>query len=174
MHIECYSPVDKNLQKIAFRISCLGQALTFQLLCFECDQRFVVSERYGKVINFWDDVYGFSMKCMKNEVLKEAFVETVPNEKIVTNPVVIKEIDLKTCNVSACIFSSKFSFKATKDCILTAIAGYFDAFFELDCKIEFSTGPHAAKTHWQQTLFFLGDTIDLKQGKFIVFLLIIL
>lgn len=123
------------------------------------------------MVNFWDNVYGFSMKCMKKEVLKEAFVETVPNEKIVTNSCVIKEIDLKTCNVSACIFSSKFSFKVTKDCILTAIVGYFDVFFELDCKIEFSTGPHAEKTHWQQTLFFLGDTITLKEGEFIFVLL---
>lgn len=107
------------------------------------------------------------MKCMKNEVLKEAFVETVPEDKIVTNPFIIQEIDLKTCNVNACIFSSRFSFTANKNCVLTAIAGYFDVFFELESKIDFSTGPHAPKTHWQQTLFFLRDTITLNEGKWI-------
>lgn len=105
------------------------------------------------------------MKSMKKEVLKEAFIEIVPEEKIMTNPFVIKEIDLKTCDVSTCVFSTKFLFEAKKDCILTAIVGYFDVFFELDYKVEFSTGPHASKTHWQQTVFFLRDTISMKQGK---------
>lgn len=124
-----------------------------------------ISDRYDKIINFWDNVYGFSMKCMKKEVLREAFVETVSSEKIVTNAFIIKEIDLKTCNVNACIFSTNFCFTAFRNCILTAIVGYFDVFFELENKIEFSTGPNAAKTHWEQTLFFLGDTISIKEGK---------
>ncbi|KAG5887144.1 hypothetical protein JTB14_024253 [Gonioctena quinquepunctata] len=121
-------------------------------------------DKYKKIIHFWDDVYGFSMKCMKREVLREAFIEIIPEEKVLTNPVVLTEIDLKTCNVNACIFSSKFTFKALKDGTLTAIAGYFDTFFDIDNKVEFSTGPHAPRTHWQQTVFFLDKTIPMKEG----------
>ncbi|CAG9856269.1 unnamed protein product [Phyllotreta striolata] len=125
------------------------------------------TDRYNKVINFWDNVYGFSMKCMKSEVIKEAFVEIVPDDKLITDSQVITEINLRKCDVNACIFSSKFNLTARKDGDLTAIAGYFDTFFDLDNKIEFSTGPQATKTHWQQTVFFLGEPITLKQGEVI-------
>ncbi|KAJ8971805.1 hypothetical protein NQ317_010780 [Molorchus minor] len=121
-------------------------------------------ERYDKLVNFWDNVYGFSMKCMRSEVLKEGFIEIISHEKICTNSVIVTEIDLKTCSVNASIFSSKFTFTANKNAILTAIAGYFDTFFDLEHTVSFSTGPHAPKTHWQQTVFYLGETIDLKEG----------
>lgn len=106
------------------------------------------------------------MKCMKTEVLKEAFVEIVPEDKVITNSVEITQIYLKSCTVNACIFSSKFTFNVLKDGTLTAIAGYFDTFFDLENKVQFSTGPDSPKTHWQQTVFFLGHTIELKQGNF--------
>ncbi|CAH1102679.1 unnamed protein product [Psylliodes chrysocephalus] len=125
------------------------------------------TDRYDRVINFWDDVYGFSMKCMKAEVFKEAFVETVPEDKLLTNAQAITEIDLKTCNLNACIFSSKFTLTAEKDGTLTAIAGYFDTFFDLDNNVQFSTGPHVDKTHWQQTVFFLADVVHMKRGDII-------
>lgn len=105
------------------------------------------------------------MKCMKAEALKEAFVETVPPEKVITDSAVVTEIDLRTCTINACIFSSKFNLIANKDGTLTAIAGYFDTFFNLENSVAFSTGPHSTKTHWQQTVFFLGDTIAVKEGK---------
>ncbi|XP_018561296.1 protein arginine N-methyltransferase 1 [Anoplophora glabripennis] len=124
-------------------------------------------ERYSKVIDFWDDVYGFSMKCMKAEALKEAFVETVPPEKVLTDSAVVTDINLRTCNVNACIFSSKFKLTANKDGTLTAVAGYFDTFFDLENSVEFSTGPHSTKTHWQQTVFFLGETVNVRRGEVI-------
>lgn len=109
------------------------------------------------------------MKCMKAEVFKEAFVETVPEDKLLTNAQAITEIDLKTCNLNACIFSSKFTLTAEKDGTLTAIAGYFDTFFDLDNNVQFSTGPHVDKTHWQQTVFFLADVVHMKRGILIIF-----
>lgn len=115
-------------------------------------------------MNFWDDVYGFSMKCMKQDVVNEAFVEVVPNDKILTNSVVVTDIDLMTCDTNACEFTSKFQLTANKDGPLTALVGYFDTFFELPNKVEFSTGPHANKTHWQQTVFYLKEVVPLKEG----------
>ncbi|XP_063913181.1 protein arginine N-methyltransferase 1 isoform X2 [Zophobas morio] len=123
------------------------------------------TERYNKLINFWDDVYGFSMKCMKREVLTEAFIETVPETSIITNPVVLSEVDLKTCTVTTCDFSSDFILKATKDGLLTAVVGYFDTFFDLPTSVQFSTGPQAPKTHWQQTVFYLREPIEMKTGE---------
>jgi protein arginine N-methyltransferase 3 len=105
------------------------------------------------------------MKCMKSEVLTEAFIETVPQNNILTEPVVLSEIDLRTCTVTTCDFSSKFILRATKDGKLTSLAGYFDTFFDLPTSVQFSTGPHAPKTHWQQTVFYLKDPIEMKTGN---------
>jgi len=37
-------------------------------------------------------------------------------------------------------------------------------FFDLPKKVEFTTGPQAEKTHWQQTVFYLKDTVEVKKG----------
>ncbi|EFA02398.1 protein arginine N-methyltransferase 1 [Tribolium castaneum] len=124
-------------------------------------------ERYDKVINFWDNVYGFSMKCMKSEVISEAFVETVPGESVMTDPITLKEIDLASCTVDTCDFSSAFALKATKDAVLTCLVGYFDTFFDLPKSVHFSTGPEAPKTHWQQSVFYLKETINMSAGDVI-------
>ncbi|XP_060531167.1 uncharacterized protein LOC132704878 isoform X2 [Cylas formicarius] len=122
-------------------------------------------ERYDNLINFWDDVYGFSMKCMKSEVVQEAVIETVAQDKVITDSIVVTDIDLNTCGTDTCNFSNNFVFKSMKAGILTAVAGYFDTFFELTNKVGFSTGPHAPKTHWQQTVFYLKDTIEVQEGE---------
>ncbi|XP_050297614.1 protein arginine N-methyltransferase 1 [Anthonomus grandis grandis] len=125
-----------------------------------CDE-----DRYKNLIDFWDNVYGFSMKCMKPEILLEANVETVPNDKLITDSVVVSEIDIMTCTTNACNFKKDFTFTARKEGKLTAIAGYFDTFFDLTQKVEFSTGPQVDRTHWQQTVFYLGKTVELQEGQ---------
>lgn len=106
------------------------------------------------------------MKCMKREVITEPFIETVPQENLITDDAILCEIDLKTCNVQACDFSSKFSLKASKDGLLTSLVGYFDTFFDLPNSVHFSTGPQSTKTHWQQTVFYLKEPIEVKVGTY--------
>ncbi|GJQ77287.1 Art3 [Trypoxylus dichotomus] len=101
--------------------------------------------RYETYITFWDNVYGFNMKCMKSEVLSEANVETVANETIITEPCILTEIDLRTCDINTPNFLSKFTLKVTKS-------------------VSFSTGPHVTRTHWQQTVFYLKNTLDVTEG----------
>lgn len=110
-------------------------------------------------------MYGFSMKYMKDEVIQEPFIDTVPVDKLITEPAVILELDLNTCGTDVCQFSSNFAMSVKSSGILTCIAGYFDVFFDLTNKVAFSTGPHTTKTHWQQTIFYLKNTIEVKEGK---------
>lgn len=113
-------------------------------------------------------MYGFSMKCMKPDILQEANIETVPSDKIFTNAVVVADIDINTCTTTACNFKKTFTLTATRGGTLTAIAGYFDTFFDLPCKVQFSTGPDKPKTHWQQTVFYLKDVREIKEGLFLL------
>lgn len=43
-----------------------------------------------KNLDFWDDVYGFKMTCMKTDVLKEGSLAIVKPETIITDSCVIK------------------------------------------------------------------------------------
>lgn len=127
----------------------------------------ILPERYDNLINFWDNVYGFSMKCMKPDILQEANVEVVPSSKVLTNSVAVTEIDINTCTTSVCNFKRDFELTALRNGVLTAIGGFFDTFFDLPNKVELTTGPHAEKTHWQQTVFYLKDLVELTEGLLI-------
>lgn len=105
------------------------------------------------------------MKSMKDEVIQEPFVEIVPVEKLITEPTVILELDLNICGTDVCQFISNFTMTVKKTGTLTSIAGYFDVFFDLPNKVEFSTGPYTTKTHWQQTIFYLKNTVEVKEGE---------
>ena len=55
--------------------------------------------RYEKTIDFWKDVYGFQMSCMKEPVLTEASIEVIPKEKVASNLAEILRLDLTKCKV---------------------------------------------------------------------------
>ena len=114
-------------------------------------------ERHAHTVGFWRDVYGYKMSCMKKPgkeitlilgtflyyeksflVLSEASVEVVPASKVATSSAVIADLDLETCGVNDTEFTSEFEVKVKEEerkkeqIEITAVAGYFDTFFELE------------------------------------------
>ncbi|CAH0726157.1 unnamed protein product, partial [Brenthis ino] len=124
-------------------------------------------ETHKKLIEFWSDVYGYKMNCMKSEVVREASIDVVPSKHIISEPCVVKEIDIYTCNTEVVNFTSKFKLPITSDGVLTSLVGYFDTFFDLPHNISFTTGPHKTPTHWKQTVFFFRDCKEVKKGDVI-------
>ena len=58
-----------------------------------------------------------------------------------TSAALVHTLDMETCSVQDTQFSAKFTLTPEKDCELTAIAGYFDTFFDMKEKpIWFTTG----------------------------------
>lgn len=49
---------------------------------------------YRKKLNFWNSVYGISMKCMKKWVLSEPIVDPIDHQNILTNYSKFYDIDL--------------------------------------------------------------------------------
>lgn len=117
-------------------------------------------------LDFWDDVYGFKMSCMKSSVLDEVYVKQVKSNTIVTEPSVIKDIDAMTCSVSDVDFTADFSLKCVKDATITALVGYFTTDFSSGChkKIHFSTGPEVQPTHWEQAVMLLPTPLTVTSG----------
>lgn len=60
-------------------------------------------------INWWDDVYGFDMSCIRNVALQEPLVDVVDRNQVVANSCLLKEIDIQTCTKEDIPFTSPFS-----------------------------------------------------------------
>lgn len=124
-------------------------------------------DTHKKLIDYWSDVYGYKMNCMKSEVVREASIDVVGSKFIISEPCVVKDIDINTCKIDVMDFTSEFKLPIVKDGILTSIVGYFDTFFDLPNAIDFSTGPHKTPTHWKQTVFYFKDCKEVKKGDMI-------
>ncbi|XP_075044530.1 protein arginine N-methyltransferase 3 [Mixophyes fleayi] len=124
-------------------------------------------KRHAGKLAFWDDVYGFTMSCMRKAALPEALVEIVYRDTIISHPFIIKDINCQTTSIKDLDFSSDFSLSITRDGECTAVAGYFDVLFEKDCHtpVSFSTSPKCKETHWKQTVFLLETPIVVNAGK---------
>lgn len=57
----------------------------------------VWSHRATKQISFWENVYGFDMKVIKDIALTEPLVDTVESRAVVSNAVPILHLDILTC-----------------------------------------------------------------------------
>ena len=118
------------------------------------------------MVGFWSNVYDYKMSCMKSPVLVEASIEVVPEEKVISDSALIKDLNLNTCNVEDTEFESDFVLKISKSGDITAIAGYFDTIFDLPEKVvSFTTGPSGTPTHWKQTLFYLEEPLKVEEGQ---------
>lgn len=62
-------------------------------------------------INWWDDVYGFDMSCIKKVALQEPLVDVVDRNQVVANSCLLKEIDIRTCTKDDIPFDSPFTLK---------------------------------------------------------------
>lgn len=74
------------------------------------------SDAYSSHI-VWDNVYGFDYSCIKDIALREPLVDTVDLKAVVTNPCMIKHIDLRTAKKEDLAFTAPFELEATRnDC----------------------------------------------------------
>ncbi|GJJ76270.1 type I protein arginine methyltransferase [Entomortierella parvispora] len=136
-------------------------------------------------IHYWNDVYGFKMSTMKDNVLQEAVVDFVSPETLVTDTVCLKDLPHQTITVAGLDFITDFELTMQRDDHISAFVGYFDTWFTrdgkdvpLDVGIEkkelqslglngFTTGPvhtRSEETHWKQTMFVLEKALVLQKG----------
>ncbi|KAJ3272102.1 Protein arginine N-methyltransferase 3 [Terramyces sp. JEL0728] len=117
-------------------------------------------------INFWNDVYGFKMSIMKNDVYSHGQFTIVPQDGICSNSAVLSKIETKTVSVQELDFVQDFVLDIKRDGTIYAFCGWFDTFFEHSgCEsVMFSTGPFTKPTHWMQSLFNLHVPLKVKNG----------
>lgn len=121
----------------------------------------------NRKINFWDDVYGFKMSCIKEIAISEPLVDHVDPRQIVTNSQVLCNIDLMKVTKEDLSFEVPFKIVAKKDDYIHAFMTYFTVdFTACHTPIGFSTSPEANKyTHWKQTVFYFPDFVAVQKGE---------
>lgn len=126
------------------------------------------SERYAEVVGFWEDVYGLKMTSMRPEVLREASIETVPADKILSEAALVLNLDLKTCTTQETEFFTAFNLTMSRQDQVTALVGSFDVSFHMDHTVTLSTSPYHPSTHWKQTVFYLPQPLNVNAGQVLV------
>lgn len=123
----------------------------------------------NKKINFWDDVYGFNMRCIKDIAMREPLVDTVEPHSVVTEACAFKSIDILSVKKEELTFQVPFEMTAKRDDYVHAFVVYFDIWFSCCHKpVYFSTGPHAKYTHWKSTVFYFNGEIPINTGEKII------
>jgi len=124
------------------------------------------SEYREDKINFWDNVYGFNMSCIKELALIEPLVDVCEPKQLMSEPCQILDVDIYKVKKEDLDFSSNFSLKVSRDDYCHALVAYFTVeFSKSHTKLGFSTGPRSQYTHWKQTVFYLEDPIVCKKDE---------
>jgi len=117
-------------------------------------------------LDFWDNVYGFNMSCIKSVAYKEPLVDVVESKTIVSKSACVYTLDLYTIKVEELEFESNFNIEFDKDDYVHALISWFDIEFN-SCThpVRFSTSPYDKYTHWKQTVFYLEDVLSVSKGE---------
>lgn len=117
-------------------------------------------------INWWENVYGFDMSCVKKVAIGEPLVDVVDPKQVVTNACLVKEIDIATVKLEDCTFTSPFQLTMRRNDYVHALVCFFNMeFSHCHKRIGFSTSPESPYTHWKQTVFYLDDYLTVKKGE---------
>lgn len=117
-------------------------------------------------IEFWDNVYGFDMSCIKELAILEPLVDVCDPQQIMSNSYDVKAVDLYTVTKEELDFKSDFEIKFNRDDYCHALVAYFTVdFSKTHTNIRFSTGPRSKYTHWKQTVFYLNEPVVANRGE---------
>lgn len=116
--------------------------------------------------DFWNNVYGFNMNCIREVAMTEPLVDTVDPKLVVSTSALVKEIDIKEMTVDDLSFSAPFHLPILRDDYINAFVTFFNIEFSACHKfVGFSTSPDSAYTHWKQTVFYIEESIPVKKGE---------
>ncbi|KAK3133155.1 hypothetical protein QOZ80_6AG0533060 [Eleusine coracana subsp. coracana] len=117
-------------------------------------------------IEFWNNVYGFDMSCIKKQAMMEPLVDTVDANQIVTNCQLLKTMDISKMTPGDASFTVPFKLVAERNDYIHALVAYFNVSFTKCHKMMgFSTGPRSKATHWKQTVLYLEDVLTICEGE---------
>ncbi|KAL3700084.1 hypothetical protein R1sor_018106 [Riccia sorocarpa] len=146
----------------------------------------------GTSLSFWEDVYGFDMSTVGEEVLHDAtkhpIIDVIAAKDVITDTCLLKEFDLLSMKHDDVDYTADFNVKLppkgehetgavvpaeddrlSKPVWCYGLVVWFDTgFTSRFCKekpVNLSTSPHLPKTHWAQTLLTFREPVALGQEE---------
>lgn len=117
-------------------------------------------------IDFWDNIYGFKMSCLKEDALVEPLVDVCPANQIISTCSDLITFNIETVKKEDLAFLSPFTLNLTHTNTLHAVVVFFDIGFTHGKKqYTISTAPWARYTHWKHTVFYLPVPFDVQRGN---------
>jgi len=124
------------------------------------------SEYKQEKLEFWNNVYGFDMSCIKHIAIREPLVDTVESNAIMTTNCKFMSIDLNTVKVEDLSFTRPFTIRGTRNDFMHALIAWFDVEFSKCHKpLSFTTAPTSKYTHWKQTVFYTQEVLSVSEGE---------
>ncbi|KAJ1655745.1 hypothetical protein IWQ61_004562 [Dispira simplex] len=93
-------------------------------------------ELFNDTLNFWNNVYGFSMNAMKAGFYDEPLVDIVPARAVNTTLQCLKTIDISYVEKPSLDFVSVIELTITQSGKFHGFLGYFDTFFARQADVE--------------------------------------
>merc|ERR1711872_121739 len=72
-------------------------------------------------INWWDQVYGFDMSCIRKVAIQEPLVDVVDPKQVISTACLVKEVDMYTVTVGDLSFSAPFHLQCKRDDYIQAL-----------------------------------------------------
>ena len=117
---------------------------------------------------FWDDVYGFTMGAVAGELIKEASVEIVPPESLLSPSAPFATIDVTTITDAELDFSKPWRVVVSTPGTLRCLVLHFDTIFDATAvggsRTSFTTSCEGTPTHWKQTALYLHKPLAVAAG----------
>ena len=118
-------------------------------------------------LDYWDNVYGFNYKRIKEIANIEPIVDTVDYKQVCTNDSKLIDFDLYTVTKEdVSTFSANYKIKAHRNDYIQALVLYWTCeFTKCHTFTGFSTGPGHAYTHWKQVVFYLPKDLTVNKNE---------
>lgn len=134
------------------------------------------------LLNFWDNVYGFKMSAMKDNVrkclaIKPEITTLKPEDLLNSEKRKVISLDMNTVSVYDVVqISSRVFVSAERGGLYQAVSVWFDVIFPKEQQGEkekqavvLSTAPDAPPTHWQQTVIVWPEDQTVEDGDILAF-----
>uniref|UniRef100_A0A6P4FSV7 Protein arginine N-methyltransferase 1-like n=1 Tax=Drosophila rhopaloa TaxID=1041015 RepID=A0A6P4FSV7_DRORH len=116
-------------------------------------------------LNFWHNVEGFDMGCVRKPFSRQPLVDCVPIQQLLTDECFIHSTQLNFARNEPVVFCSNFQLTVRRAGIINMLVLYFDVGFpagKSEKPVTLSTSPRSPWTHWEQTLLHLDEPLFVK------------
>ncbi len=117
----------------------------------------VENYRIYKKMSFWKDIYGIDFSPAMHEMTKRLMIDDVAGEDFLSDPLLLKEIDLYGVNSPVVEENLTFTFKGKGT--VHGLGGWFEVV--LSDNFVINTSPLSKPTHWKHSFFPLKNPVNI-------------